>query len=298
MGNRTQQNLLAYIKGCGNIGYKRLSDEEERNLVEEYRQGAAVIELQRRYNFSTKKSITDKVKKYYPDNYQDIIKEAKNNRKSYSINLEKIDSDFKAYLIGLLLTDGYIHNDKSFGIQMTDEDVIKFVADTLNAKYHTYYYDPPKLPEHRLIIYDSDQVENIKRFGIVKNKSHIMPAPNLYPEEEKYLPYLIRGVIDGDGCIYKTTHDSVAFYICTMSIEFAEWLKYILEEKFFMRDVKINQAQSGIWCVGTSLNTNIMKLIGIIYDKPFGMSRKYNRLREMFRDYNKGNQQDFILNIG
>lgn len=267
-------------------------------MVEEYRKGARINELLRRYNFSTKKSIIDKVKKYYPNNFEDIIKEARNNRKDYSIDLKVIDSEFKAYLIGLLLTDGYIHTDNSFGIQMTDEDVIQFIAKTLNAEYHTYYYDPPKLPEHRIIIYDCDQVGNLKRYGIVKNKSYIIPAPNLLKEEEKYLPYLIRGIIDGDGCIYKTTKNTVAFYICTMSFEFACWIKSILEDRFFMKDIKLNQTKTGLWCVETALVTNIMKLIALVYEKPFGMSRKYNRLREMFRDYNKGNQQDVIVNVG
>lgn len=50
-----------------------------------------------KYGFASKKSITDKVKKYYPNKYEQIIKEAKNGRKNYSYSLEKIQSDFDAY---------------------------------------------------------------------------------------------------------------------------------------------------------------------------------------------------------
>lgn len=55
------------------MGYKKISQEEELQLVAEYRQGAPVKELMARFGYETKKSIIDKVKKYYPDNYQEII---------------------------------------------------------------------------------------------------------------------------------------------------------------------------------------------------------------------------------
>ena len=56
------------------MGYKKLSNIEEQQLVLEYIAGTPVNELMNKYGFKTKKSITDKVKKYYPDTYQDIIK--------------------------------------------------------------------------------------------------------------------------------------------------------------------------------------------------------------------------------
>lgn len=58
------------------MGYKKLSKEQELQLIEEYKQGTSVIELMNKYGYKTKKSITDKVKKYYPENYEEIIKEA------------------------------------------------------------------------------------------------------------------------------------------------------------------------------------------------------------------------------
>lgn len=58
------------------MGYKKLSKEEELKLVEEYRSGVPVNELMARYGYKTKKSITDKVKKYYPNEYEIIIKQA------------------------------------------------------------------------------------------------------------------------------------------------------------------------------------------------------------------------------
>ena len=46
------------------MGYKKLSNEQEFQLVQEYIDGAPVKVLMERYGFATKKSIMDKVKKY------------------------------------------------------------------------------------------------------------------------------------------------------------------------------------------------------------------------------------------
>lgn len=77
-----------------------------------------------KYGYATKKSITDKIKKYYPENYDDIIKEAHTKRKGYEYEMKIIDSEFDAYFLGLLLTDGYIVRDREAGIDLADEDCI------------------------------------------------------------------------------------------------------------------------------------------------------------------------------
>ena len=49
------------------MGYKKLSKDQELQMVQEYIEGAPVVELMAKYGYKTKKSIGDKVKKYYPD---------------------------------------------------------------------------------------------------------------------------------------------------------------------------------------------------------------------------------------
>ena len=55
------------------MGYKILSKDQELQIVEEYKNGTPVIELMAKYGYKTKKSITDKIKKYYPNEYDKII---------------------------------------------------------------------------------------------------------------------------------------------------------------------------------------------------------------------------------
>lgn len=270
------------------MGYKKLSKEQELQLVEEYKQGTPVIELMAKYGFKTKKSITDKVKKYYGENYKEIIKQAQDNRKGYTYSLKEITSPFDAYLIGLIMTDGYVLSDRDgLGLDMTDEDVIKFVASTIGTNYKTYIEEGRK-NRYRVLINVQGISKEVERFGIVPRKSKIIEKPKLLDKERQYLPYIIRGIIDGDGCVSKTSYGGAQFYICSMSEQFIDWIIEVLEKDFFMTDIhKRQNVETGIWRVETSNQYNILKLIALVYNKPFGMNRKYNELRKTFRDYNK-----------
>lgn len=256
-------------------------------MIEEYRKGIHVSQLMQKYGYATKKSITDKVKKYYPNNYKEIIEEAKNNRKDYSIDVENIDDNFTAYFIGLMLIDGYIQDKNKFGIQLIDEDCINFISKITNKEYKTYNDSNINHKEYyRIIFSDKIQVQNLKRYGIENNKTKTLAGFDFKIDEEKYIPYVLRGIIDGDGCIYYTTKNTPAFFIITASYEFAKWLQSLLENRLYMKDIHITTTSDNCYRVETSLFLNMLKLRFIVYDQPYGMSRKYKLLRKMFRDYN------------
>ncbi len=138
-----------------------------------------------KYGFATKKSITDKVKKHYPNEYKDIIEKAKANRKTYSYEMEKIDSEFDAYFLGLLLTDGYIVREREAGIDLVDEDCVAFLSKTIGKDYHTYVPSSGnkaingKQKRHRLILSDAKLINDLARFGVVSNKTYTLQPPQL-----------------------------------------------------------------------------------------------------------------------
>ena len=278
------------LYGGDNTGYKKLSHEEERKLVEEYISGASVESLMKKYGYKNKKSITDKVRKYYPDDAERIISLARNNRKSYKINFNGITNRFNAQFLGLMSTDGYIQDDNKFGIDLTDEDCIRFISEVTNKEYKTYNTnDIGNKLRYRIIFSNIEVVNKLAEYGVVKNKSKVLGRIPIKDSEHKYLPYLIRGIIDGDGCIYKTSYGAPAVYICSGSKEFLEWLKYILENDFFFQELNLSVNKDGVWRLETANQLNIIKLIANIYDTPYGMSRKYNLLRKTLRDYNGDN---------
>lgn len=286
------------------MGYQKLSKEEELRLVEEYRMGASVISLMEKYGFASKKSITDKVKKHFPNNYQEIMDQAKENRKGYTYSLAEIKSEFDAYFLGLLLTDGYLAREREVGIDLVDEDCIQFLSKTIGKEYKTYEPQTSnelinaKQKRHRLILSDRALVQDLERLGVIKNKTYLLQGPNLKDSEKKYVPYIIRGIIDGDGCIFKTSYGSPSFYIITKSKNFADWLIDALENLMFMKDIRITIDKNGLYRIETANQENILKLLVLSYNKPFGMNRKYKLLQKTFRDYNNDlllSQEDGIV---
>lgn len=79
----------------------------------------------------------------------------------------------------------------------------------MSKNYKTYEAagDLGKKKRHRLILSDAD----IARFGVVPNKTYSLKGLDLLPEEEKFIPYIIRGIIDGDGCVFATSYGAPTF---------------------------------------------------------------------------------------
>ena len=69
------------------MGYKLHSIKEEKQMVQEYISGVPVQTLMVKYGYKTKKSITDKVKKYAS---VDAIQIARDNRKTYKIEFDGV----------------------------------------------------------------------------------------------------------------------------------------------------------------------------------------------------------------
>ena len=274
------------------MSYIKLSKEQELQLVEDYKNGMPVEQVKTKYGYATRKSVTDKIKKYYPNNYKEIIENNKKCKKGYDYSGEKINSEFDAYFIGLLMTDGYVTTrGTDIGIDLIDEDCIKFLSDAIGKKYQSYEYNTAlsKGVKYRLILSLGKDVQNFKRYGIIQKKSLIINEPELYPEEEKFIPYIIRGIIDGDGSVTHTSYGAPMVSICSASKNFIIWIKTILEEKLYLRNVNINTNKNKdkvLYDIKIADQGNIQKIIALCYNKPFGMNRKFIKLRQMFRDYN------------
>ena len=279
--------MVTHLMEVIRMGYKLHSTQEEKQMVQEYINGASVKNLMAKYGYKTKKSITDKVKKYQSI---EAIEIARKNRKNYQIQFDGITNLFNAYFLGLMLTDGYIQDENKFGIDLIDEDCIAFISKITNKEYKIYEsLEENRKTRYRIIFSDKDSLKKLNEYGVIKNKSKILQGPILKEEEYQYLPYIIRGIIDGDGCIYKTSYGAPAMYICSASYSFIIWIKSILENRFYFKELSLVQSETGLWRIDTANQQNILKLLILIYDKPYGMNRKYNLLRETFRDYNKDN---------
>ena len=53
--------------------------------------------------------------------------------------------------------------------------------------------------KYRIQISSKNRIEQLKRFGIHEKKTFNTEGCSLTHEELEYLPFILRGIIDGDG---------------------------------------------------------------------------------------------------
>lgn len=261
------------------ITQSKLSYIEEKQLINDYISGMTMIEVANKYGYKTHNSVANKLLKYnIPIRSKD---KTLLNKKSYKdFSFEKIDSDWKAYYLGLLLTDGCIQG-TTINLGLIDKDAIKYLCDNINVKYTTRNYKlTNRKTMYQFTIRSRKLIEDIKRLGLVERKTKTLQPPKLYEDEIQYLSFIFKGIIDGDGWIEKNGN---GFFISTASGDFAYWCKDILENYFNMANINIRQKYDGFYIIGSSKKNNIEILKNTIYKSSIGMLRKYNRVHKIER---------------
>lgn len=178
--------------------------------------------MRRKYQKWTKEQIS-----YLVNNYSDsliLINEIANNlkrtvhnihEKARSLGLRRkasykrsfndkyldiIDTHEKAYILGLLWSDGCNHrnnNSISLSLKYPDEYILHEIAKLLN-------YNPligKDKNQRVLTIYGKYISDKLESYGMVANKSLTLEFPTIIPDE--FINSFILGEFDGDGSIWK-----------------------------------------------------------------------------------------------
>lgn len=114
---------------------------------------------------------------------------------------DKIDSEKKAYFLGLLFSDGWV-SQKTFGIRLieSDSEVILAMREDMKSEHKLYKKDGKGLRKNQVGIdfCSVKMVESLKKYGLCPNKSHTLKI-NFNSIPEIYHKDVLRGVFDGDG---------------------------------------------------------------------------------------------------
>jgi len=130
-------------------------------------------------------------------------------RNSDNPYFEKIDSHDKAYFLGLIIADGSItHYRKSWAFNISLQEDDKYILEEFNKVANldlglTIEHKEDVRPRYRLQVWANKMVDDLKKYGVIEDKSHkdtYIPY-GLVPDE--FIPDLIRGYFDGDGIAYK-----------------------------------------------------------------------------------------------
>lgn len=130
-----------------------------------------------------------------------------------------IDTEHKAYWIGFLCADGYIYAPKAhcsgkvgIALKQNDIDILK------QLKYYLQYTGPIRSYENktpygkvcysRLLISSSVLYEALNNKGVIPHKTLVLEFPSEDIIPHNLLRHFIRGYLDGDGTITKSSAKS------------------------------------------------------------------------------------------
>lgn len=107
-----------------------------------------------------------------------------------------------AYVFGLLMTDGCLSRPKNgsyrISLCLNDKDLLESVAKTMDSN-HTIALSRHQKGLHLFIIGRQKIAQDLMRLGMKVRKSLDLEFPDM---PRQYLSAFLRGVFDGDGCVY------------------------------------------------------------------------------------------------
>jgi hypothetical protein len=182
----------------------KLTEIDCGNICDDYLLGLSYNLLSEKYNICTW-SIGNVLRK---NNIKSRIRKHNCNEDYF----EKIDSNEKAYWLGLLFADGYVRKRKQFngkhkqggtvGISLKngDEYLLEKLIIDLGSTYKLTKQIKDEFLSYKLEVNSSKMADDLINLGCIPNKSLILMPPNL---KDKFIPHFIRGYFDGDGSIGK-----------------------------------------------------------------------------------------------
>lgn len=217
----------------------------------------------------------------------------------YTVNetyFSKIDSEEKAYWLGVIYADGNISlNNCGTGqlfISSIDEEWLKEFLKSINATHPLYQEIHKKYKKKiwKVHITNHNLYLDLLKLGIVPNKSLVLEFPNI---DEKWIPHFIRGYFDGDGCVttnkYLKNSNAITLRseICSGSKIFLEKLLAFIPTKH--KNITIRQ--TNLFGFRFSVNDSIIFAKYIYKDATIFLKRKLIK----FENYIKQRRSTTII---
>lgn len=225
----------------------------------------------------------------------------------YDVNFfENIDTEEKAYWLGFIMADGYVHQtpyNAELGIELGIKDYnhLKKFNKSLhgNIEVSTRTRWSEKVANNKvqkyisvcnIRLYKKKIVEDIKRWGVNENKTINLRLPNI---PDNLIIHLIRGYFDGDGSVFLEKNRNIVGFNCTSACkDFLEELREYLYVRYNINSQIYNdKAKDKIYNLPTYKlqirgMTNAYNFGKLLYkDAHIYLDRKYERYYNIINEY-------------
>lgn len=187
-----------------------------------------------------------------------------------------IDSSEKAYWLGFIFADGYQNGQELvLNLQPKDAEHLKKLKKSLQSEHNITIHpeNENNYGKASFRVYSSKLCEDLNKMGCMQAKSKILTFPNLKSE---FISDFIRGVFDGDGCVYIDKRGYKAFSIYSASENFIITLHEVFSSVGI--DLILRKQGSG-FVIATGKQTTIQSIANFFYYKDaIRLDRKYLKM--------------------
>lgn len=285
----SKSSIARLLRSIGITNKVIITEFDEYKIVELYKNGMIIKDIANKFNIGDRR-VSDILKKY---NIK-ILQSYERQRK-YSLNanyFDCIDTQDKAYLLGLLYADGCNSNGHIFiRLQERDKDILDKMNIALDSDRPLRFIDYSSRNgccqnQYGLDIVNQHMSNQLALLGMIPNKSLVLEFPQ-WMNVELY-PHFIRGYFDGDGYVSKNYNNAKLSIISTKV--FCEKIKDIV-----YRDIGVNACiylchkneSTTTRTLQISGRNQIKKFLDYIYnDANLYLDRKYNIYQSLYTDKN------------
>ncbi len=270
-----------------------LTQAELNAIKQDWENGMTIEELAVKFCVS-KENLADRIAN---NKWQKVSRKCK-----YSCDetyFDNIDDEHKAYWLGFLYADGYIlskrtrsghgNENQSFGFSISIQDVElleKFKQDLKsNHPINIYKNNTGFKTESsygRILITSQHLVDNLKKYGMVENKTTIVNMPNLSPQ---LIPHFIRGLSDGDGSVIIShlKNGSLKYnWQLTSTKEMCQGILDFIEKPYLSLYQRFPERHVNNWTLSICGNNQVVEVLNKFYaNATIYLERKYKKYVEM-----------------
>lgn len=227
-----------YKNGKPNYNEIVFSKTQINDIITSYINGESSVSIGKRYNISHKPILK------VIHNNEIEVNLSKAHRK-YDIDesyFDVIDSQNKAYIIGLLSADGCNYKEKStisLSLEECDKEILEKIRVEMRNEHPLEYIDYTNKHDfgytyknqYRMLIFNTHMCNALENIGVIPNKSLSLEFSSAIPEQ--YYSDYVRGIFDGDGTLGVKSVDTYKGSICakiTSTYMFCSKLQIILKK--------------------------------------------------------------------
>lgn len=283
---------------------RNFTEEDEKDICYKYdTENISMTNIAKMYHCSQ-----PRIKKILEKNNIKIVRKRRININLKENFFEDIDSEEKAYFLGLLFTDGSVtdeHKRQSqvrLELQERDLELLEKYKNILGIGSKTTFSTKKNknntISKSALVSFRSQKmVDDLKKYGIIKNKTYL--TKHLPDIRQELIPHFLRGLIDGDGSIYTTktiinnkTYFKKVIYFCSHNYSVVEDFKNLLNAILINKyDSKITD-NKGTYRFTITKKDTVKEVATLLYkDSNISLARKYKLAKNIY----EGNDEEDIV---